>query len=109
MFEAKVLPEGLVQDLDGQDHEAPALVADGRAGAAGPHLVVVGHVDVEDELLLLRLELGVVPRDGGLRGVDGADVDLDRVALLQLRLELVQVGEAQVAEVDVILELRDWE
>ena len=106
MLEPEVVPQGLVEDLDGEDHESPALVADGRARAARAHLVVVGHVDVEDELLLLRLELGVVPRDGGLGGVDGADVDLDGVALLQLGLELLQVREAQVAQVDVVLERR---
>ena len=43
-----------VQDLERERHERPALVADGRAGAAGADVVVVRHVDVEDELLLLR-------------------------------------------------------
>ena len=76
VLEAEVLAQGPVQDLEGERHELPALVADGRARAAGPDVVVVGHVNVEDELLLEWLEVSdlvVVARPGV---VHGADVDL---------------------------------
>ena len=50
--------EGAVEDADGGGDEAPAAAADVGGGAAGAHGVVVGHVDVEDELAELRAEGG---------------------------------------------------
>ena len=76
VLEAEVLAQGPVQDLEGERHELPALVADGRAGAAGPDVVVVGHVNVEDELLLERLEVADLVVVARPRVVHGADVDL---------------------------------
>ena len=41
-------PEGSVEDFDGHDHELPTLETDGSALAAGPDVVVVRHVDIEN-------------------------------------------------------------
>ena len=67
-----------VEDLEREGHELPALVADGRAGAAGADVVVVRHVDVEDELLLLRLEVADLVVVARPRVVHRAHVDLVR-------------------------------
>ena len=67
-----------VEDLEGEGHELPALVADRRAGAAGPDVVVVRHVDVEDELLLLRLEVADLVVVARTRVVHRTHVDLVR-------------------------------
>ena len=56
VLKSKVLPECPVQDLDGDGHEPPALVTDGGAFAARPHVVVVGHVNIEHELLFYSLK-----------------------------------------------------
>ena len=44
----KSSPESSVQNLDGHDHELPALEADGGSLTAGPDVVVVGHIDIEN-------------------------------------------------------------
>ena len=49
-------PEGSVENLDGNDHELPALEADGRSLAAGPDVVVVGHIDVENLTRKMRTD-----------------------------------------------------
>eukprot|EP00959_Pyramimonas_sp_CCMP1952_P036236 758172-Pyramimonas_sp.AAC.1 len=43
-LETKVVPQPLIDDLDGDGHQRPAFVADVSAGAAGAHVVVVRHV-----------------------------------------------------------------
>ena len=55
---AELLADGLVEDIHGDGDEVPAAVADVGAGAAGADLVVVGHVDIEDELAQLGDEVG---------------------------------------------------
>jgi hypothetical protein len=62
-------PERGVDDLNGHGHEGPAAMADLGAVAAAAHVVVVRHVDIEDQLALQRLER----------------VRLDRVVVLGLR------------------------
>lgn len=49
MAEAEVIAQGSVDDADRHGDEGPAAVADGGAGAARADVVVVCHVDVEDE------------------------------------------------------------
>ena len=49
-------PESSVENLDGYDHELPALEADGRSLAAGPDVVVVGHIDVENLTRKMRTD-----------------------------------------------------
>ena len=54
---AVLVPDCRVYDLDGGGDEAPASPADVGAGAAGADGVIVGHVDIEDELALLGGEV----------------------------------------------------
>jgi len=76
VLEAEVLAQRGVDDLDGHGDEGPAAGADAGAGAAGADLVVVGHVDVEDEFFRERAEGGgfaeglAVSRVGGIDGAD---------------------------------------
>lgn len=58
--EAEVLGEGLLDDFDCNDEQLPALHAHLLARAAGPDVVVVVHVEVEDELPLQGLSVGVL-------------------------------------------------
>lgn len=61
VFEAEILPQGRVDDLDRHDHEPPALGADVRLVAARPDLVVVRQIDIEAELLHEGPEGAAVP------------------------------------------------
>ena len=79
MPEAKILPQRNIDDLDRHRDETPAPAADRRAGAARSDVVVVGHVDVEDELLGDRSEGGGWPAEGlavtRIRRVDRTDLE----------------------------------
>lgn len=55
MLKAELIPEGTIEDLDCGGNEAPAVVADALAGAAGTDLVIVGHVDIENKFALYWL------------------------------------------------------
>lgn len=44
--------KGLIDDATCDCHELPALVAHVGATATGAHLIVVGHVNIEDQLAL---------------------------------------------------------
>lgn len=76
--EAEVVAQGGVEDLDGHGHELPALEADVGLVAARAHVVVVGQIDVEAELLGEGLEGALVPQRlavARVRRVDGADLE----------------------------------
>lgn len=45
---ASLTAQRRIDDLAGDAHEFPALLADLGPRAARPHLVVVGHVDIEN-------------------------------------------------------------
>ena len=51
-----------VEDFDRHRDEAPAPLAHGLVLTARSDLVVVGHVDIKDELAQLRLERGLEER-----------------------------------------------
>ena len=76
MFEAEILAQAHIHNLDRHGDEAPAPTADGCAAAAGANVVVVGHVDVKNELLGQRAEGGrapeclAFPRVGRVHGAD---------------------------------------
>jgi hypothetical protein len=55
-LDAEPTPQRLVEDLDRSANERPAALADLLVRAAGTDLIVVGHIDIEDELAALRLE-----------------------------------------------------
>lgn len=78
MAEAEVVAQGSVDDTDRHGDEGPAAVADGGAGAACADVVVVCHVDVEDEFFGEWSEGGRFA-DGfavaRVRAVDGADFE----------------------------------
>ncbi|KAI0563975.1 hypothetical protein FGB62_32g139 [Gracilaria domingensis] len=102
---AKVVAQRGVDDARGQRHVLPVLVAHAR-GAHGGHVghdvLVVGHVNVEDELLLHGRQRDLQRVLVGRRlVVHGANVDLDGRARLELLQQLVAVGEGLPADVDV--------
>ena len=84
VLEAEVLAQRRVDDLDRHRDEAPALVADGGAGAACSHGIVVRQIDVENELFGNGSE-GACGAQGlalaGVGGVDGSDFEARRVEL----------------------------
>lgn len=51
MGKAKVLAECNIHDLDSHCDESPASVTDGCAGTACTDVIVVCHVDIENQLL----------------------------------------------------------
>ena len=51
MPEPKVLPQRNIDNFDRHCDKSPAPPADGRSRAARANVVVVGHVNVENELL----------------------------------------------------------
>ena len=111
VLEAEVVAEALVDDLHGDCHEGPALVADVRGGAAGAYVVVVGHVDVHDEFPFGRGEHAVGPGAAGVRQPlarvhveHGADVDLARELGFELLAQLLVVLEGLVSDEDVARE-----
>ena len=57
MLVAVLVPDCRVDDLYGGGDEAPASSADIGARAAGADGVVVGHIDIEDELAFLGCEV----------------------------------------------------
>lgn len=76
--EAEVVAQRGVDDLDGHGHELPALEADVGLVAARAHVVVVGQIDVEAELLRERLEGALVPQRlavARVRRVHGPDLE----------------------------------
>ena len=60
LSEGEVLGESLSDDVLGDEHELPAVDACGLAGAASADIIVVVHVEVEDELALNGTDLLVV-------------------------------------------------
>lgn len=60
--EAKVLGEGILDDLNSNDQQLPALDAYLLARAAGSDIVVVVHIKVENELSLQGLAICVLLR-----------------------------------------------
>ena len=78
MAEAEVVAQGGVDDADRHSDEGPAAVANGGAGAARADVVVVCHVDVENEFFGEWSEGGRFT-DGfavaRVRAVDGADFE----------------------------------
>ena len=111
VVEPEVFPQALVDDLHGDVHEGPALVADVRRGAARAHVVVVGHVDVHHELPLGRREHAVGPGAAGVRQPlarvhveHGPDIDLARELGLELLAQLLVVLEGLVSDEDVARE-----
>ena len=97
VLEAKVLAQRLVDDLDGDRHERPAAVADGSAGAAEAHVVIVGHIDIKDQLALDIAELGHGVVVLGRRRADAANVDLDRHLLHKRRMQAARQGRRPLA------------
>mmetsp|Transcript_25492 Transcript_25492/g.78556 ORF Transcript_25492/g.78556 Transcript_25492/m.78556 type:complete len:312 (-) Transcript_25492:249-1184(-) len=104
VLEAEVVAERGVDDFDGRVHVVPALAADARALAAGPDVVVVGKVNVEDELALLGPEVLDRQMVARRRVEDRPDVDLVRLALRHQRLHARRVREALVPDVHVVRE-----
>jgi hypothetical protein len=56
VFEAKVISQCHINDLDGHGHELPALVADCGLVAARSDVVVVGQIDIKAQLFRQRLK-----------------------------------------------------
>lgn len=102
LLETKVIAQGGGEDARGERHERPAPVA--RLQPLHVHIeeVVIGQVNIDDELALVRLEeleLLVVARRGG---EDGANVDLMRQLAEQVLLERRRLLVAQVPDVNVV-------
>lgn len=105
VLEPKVLPESLVHDLHGHDHEFPALAADGGPGASAvSNGVVVGQVDIKHQLALGGLQLAGGQRFGifGIVIEHRSDIDFQRALLADCRAQLVQRRERLVAFVDLV-------
>lgn len=101
MLEAKILPQGGVQDLTGYLHELPALAANVGARAACSDLVVIRHVDIEHHLLLLqRQRCEHLPLLRSLL-VHCADVYFHRLQLLEAGDQFLLRVEGLIADVDV--------
>lgn len=102
MLEAKVLAEGCVKDLTRNSHKLPALGTDICPLATRPDLVVVRHIDVEDQLPLNRLDVADRPVLLRANRHDRTNVYLKRVAHANLLLQVLLRLEGQVPQIDVI-------
>ena len=105
-LEPKVVGECIVEHHGGARHVGPALAADLGALAARAHVVVVGHVDIEDHLLSHRHENLFLRGQVVLRRhvEHSTDIDLVWGAGNQRFFELLGRLEAEVAAVDVVFE-----
>lgn len=116
--EAEVLGEGVLDDLDSDDQQFPALDADLLARAAGSHIVVVVHIKIEDELPLQGLAVRVLLRhsvpDGPRIDLSGdGGMPIDHPLLHRLRIHkshiplhssaLVLEGELPVGEEGLVV------
>jgi hypothetical protein len=109
MLEAKVLPERLIYDFDGKNHQRPTLHANGRARAAKANIVIVGDVNVKDEFALFHLEDGsrAVHPIFGVPGhvvVNAANVNFVGHAAAEIALELVKIAKGLIAQINVVFE-----
>lgn len=80
VLEAEIVAQRLVENLTGDGHELPAFAADVGLVAARSHLIVVGHVDVEDEFTLHRLHVGIGAVILRTNQQDGTDVDFEWIS-----------------------------
>jgi hypothetical protein len=56
VLETEVLTQGSVENVNSSLHEFPTLDAYISARAACTNLIVISHIDINNELLLFRLE-----------------------------------------------------
>lgn len=107
VLDAKVLPDGHIDHVDGQRDELPALGADGGPAAARADVVVVGEVNVEHHLLRHGLHEALGDRLPvlGLHRIHRPDLETRRVHLHHLLLELGRVLERRVPLVRPVLVL----
>mmetsp|Transcript_9223 Transcript_9223/g.26224 ORF Transcript_9223/g.26224 Transcript_9223/m.26224 type:complete len:216 (-) Transcript_9223:32-679(-) len=117
VLEAEVLAQTPVQDTDGDRHESPALGPPVLLVREVQVIIVVVHIDIEDELALNRLERAEaraarrIACTAGVRRallwvhvVDRPDIYLRRAPRLDRALELAPVLEALVPHEDVPLQ-----
>ena len=104
--EAQVVPQGGVQDADGDGDELPAAQADISLIAARAHVIVVSQVDVEDQLLGQRPEGSLSQRLAVARvgAVHGADLEAARVQAQDVTAQGLERRERLVAQVGVVLQ-----
>jgi hypothetical protein len=74
LSEAEVLLEGLLEHFHGDHEQSPALAANALTLAAGSHVIVVIHIEVEDQLPFQGLGIGRVLL--GSTGPDSSSVKL---------------------------------
>lgn len=105
VLEAKVFPQSGINDFDGHGDEGPALLADVGAGTTCPDLVIVGHVNIEDQLLGDGTE-GAGLSEGfpvaGICRVDRPDFETGRGELHALFPELIGRNKRLIPDVGVV-------
>ena len=62
VLEAEVVPQCLLDHLDGHGYPLPTPVADFGSSTARPYAVIIRQVDIEDQLLAQRAEHGRFPQ-----------------------------------------------
>ena len=82
MFEGQVVPQGRIDDLDGHGNEGPTFVTDVGLIATGPNVVVVGQIQIEDQLFVQRSEVTGFAQGLAIAwvgGIDRTDLESRRV------------------------------
>lgn len=102
VLESKVLPESGINNLAGNRHKLPAFRADICSLATFPDLIVVRHVDIEDQFTLHCFNVANCAVLLWADGHDGADVYFVRIPVANLLLELLGGLKGQIAQVNVI-------
>lgn len=105
MPEPKILPQRLIDDLYRQRREDPALWANLCLLATRPHVIIVGQIDIEDQLLGDGAESALLADGLAIARVErvlGPDLEADGRHLQTLFAEGVGGGEGLVADVGVV-------
>merc|ERR1719232_198536 len=104
VLEVEILSKSSVDDLDGYGHECPAFGANLGSRTTVSYFIIVCHINIKHQFSFLWREIGQLLVIRGPGVVDCANVNLVWTLLDHLRLQLLLVGEAEVPEVDVVLQ-----